>query len=155
MPTSNCISETFWQHCFIHMHKLSTRCCSRKPHSSSWLILIRSTGVESCPHWWTPLYYKLQHSILWPKWVTVGDTNPWRKQLISLVWSTTGAIEGVHIFCYCHHSIYSNWSYCQAHITCGSSRHVWQNIKYVQHMMFVALFSIPYKLWFAHYCMNI
>jgi len=59
VPTSDCILETFWQHCFIHMHKLFTRFCSRKPHSSSRTKFNCSTGVEGYPNRWTPLHQKL------------------------------------------------------------------------------------------------
>ena len=87
--------------------KFSTRYCFRKPHSSSSLTLIRSTGVESCPHWWTPLHHKLQHSDYWPKWNTVGRANSWREQLISFYWNTTDAFTELYLLYHCQ-----PWSQC-------------------------------------------
>ena len=100
------------------------------PESSSTHTLNCPTGVEGCPLRRTPLHHKLQHSGFWPRWITMGGTNPGKKPLISLVWNATGAVEGVYIFCYCQYSVYSNRSYCQANINCGSSRHVSQIIEY-------------------------
>ena len=87
--------------------KFSTRYCFRKPHSSSSLTLICATGVESCPHWWTPLHHKLQHSDYWPKWNTVGRANSWREQLISFYWNTTDAFTELYLLCHCQ-----PWSQC-------------------------------------------